>query len=112
MTGEEWRPVPGYKGTYDISNFGRVRSRHRHVKRRDGTFYFQRGKVLGLYDRNYKDNVDPQLSVALYLDGKRRNVLVRPLLKSVWGVDLPARAILDANRVSDLSSNTDQQAAN
>ena len=27
---EEWRPIPGYEGLYDISNLGRVRSNFYH----------------------------------------------------------------------------------
>lgn len=26
MSGETWKPVPGYEGLYDVSNFGRVKS--------------------------------------------------------------------------------------
>jgi len=36
MSKEEWRPVPGYEGKYDVSNMGRVRS------------YISRGKTLPL----------------------------------------------------------------
>ena len=33
---EEWRPVPGYEGQYEVSNLGRVRSMSRTVTYRGG----------------------------------------------------------------------------
>lgn len=43
MTGEEWRPVVGYEGLYEVSDQGRVRSLPRH-----GT----RGQILKPYVGN------------------------------------------------------------
>ena len=39
---EEWRPVRGYEGLYEVSNFGRVRSLDRFVKNR-----FSERKIKG-----------------------------------------------------------------
>lgn len=33
---EEWKPVVGYEGLYEVSNLGRVKSVHRIVERSDG----------------------------------------------------------------------------
>ena len=42
---EEWRPIEGYEGLYEVSNTGRVRSLDRYVK--NGRSYrFQKGRVL------------------------------------------------------------------
>lgn len=34
---EEWKNINGFEGYYQISNFGRVKSVERVVKRKDGT---------------------------------------------------------------------------
>jgi hypothetical protein len=39
--GEVWKDVEGYEGIYQISNYGRVKSLERNIKRSDGgSFYF------------------------------------------------------------------------
>lgn len=30
MKNEAWRPIPGYEGSYEVSNYGRVKSRRPH----------------------------------------------------------------------------------
>ncbi len=32
MSGEEWRPIPGWEGLYEVSNLGRVRSLDRFIE--------------------------------------------------------------------------------
>lgn len=55
---EEWRPVPGHEGMYEVSNFGRVRSLDRIVieppsdVRKNGRRIRRKGKVLT--PRRYK----------------------------------------------------------
>lgn len=43
---EEWRPVVGWEGLYDVSSDGNVRSLDRQVLRRDGSAYLHKGRVL------------------------------------------------------------------
>jgi hypothetical protein len=43
---EEWRPVVGYEGYYEVSNLGRVRSLDRVVKRPRGSMHLHKGRVL------------------------------------------------------------------
>lgn len=43
---EEWRPVVGYEGYYEVSDQGRVRSLDRAITRQDGTSMRCRGKIL------------------------------------------------------------------
>jgi hypothetical protein len=50
MADEEWRPVVGYEGLYEVSSFGRVRSldRHERVSLPSGAEYVRRrrGRLL------------------------------------------------------------------
>jgi hypothetical protein len=46
---EEWRPVVGWEGSYEVSNYGRVRSIDRVVTRRDGGEARFKGQMLTLY---------------------------------------------------------------
>lgn len=42
---EEWRPVPGFGGLYEVSSHGRVRSKDRVVNRKNGTAKWP-GRIL------------------------------------------------------------------
>ena len=43
---EIWKSIPGYEGTYEVSNMGNVRSLDRTVLMKDGKKRFQKGRVL------------------------------------------------------------------
>ena len=43
---EQWKPVHGYEGIYEVSSHGRVRSVGRTVTRSDGQVHRLKGKVL------------------------------------------------------------------
>lgn len=43
---EQWRPVVGYEGFYEVSDQGRVRSVDRHILYSNGKTCFWRGRVL------------------------------------------------------------------
>lgn len=48
---EEWRPVVGYEGLYEVSNLGRVRSLDRHVAMRwPGHRQMIRGRIKRLHE--------------------------------------------------------------
>lgn len=46
--GEIWKPVIGYYGLYEVSNFGRVRSLDHYVKHGKGGLALKKGKILRL----------------------------------------------------------------
>ena len=48
MDKEEWRPVVGYEGLYEVSSFGRVRSLDRQVRRPHTGPYLKPGRILKL----------------------------------------------------------------
>ena len=50
---ERWRPVVGYEGLYEVSNWGRVRSLARSVKGKGGSYYIKPGRVLILVPSRY-----------------------------------------------------------
>ena len=43
---EEWRDIQGFKGLYQISNLGRVRSCDRYLKASYGSRQFKRGQII------------------------------------------------------------------
>lgn len=47
---EEWRPVVGYEGLYEVSNTGQVRSVGRYYVNSLGKRFFLKGKILSLSD--------------------------------------------------------------
>ena len=72
---EEWRPIEGYEGLYEVSNTGRVRS----VDRYDNRNYFRKGKVLS----PGKDTVG-YLFVILHCNGKSKEINVHRLVAKAF----------------------------
>ena len=62
---ENWKPVVGYEGLYEVSDCGRVRSLDHETVSRAGWKRIQKGKVLKL-----RPDKDGYLTVALCLCGK------------------------------------------
>lgn len=52
---EEWKPVVGYEGLYEVSSYGRVRSLDRYVKGKGKSYWLRKGRVLspGIKDDGY-----------------------------------------------------------
>lgn len=49
---EEWRDIEGFKGFYQVSDFGRVRTLDREVIYQNDKKYFYKGRILKLTSRS------------------------------------------------------------
>ena len=50
---EKWKAIPGYKGWYEVSSTGRVRSVDRWIVFSDGRVRFFEGQLLAFYTDNF-----------------------------------------------------------
>lgn len=76
---EEWRPVIGYEGLYEVSNLGRVRSVDRYVKSKGESYWLRKGKMLSpAKDKN------GYLKVNLSCNGKNNIIRVHRLVAQVF----------------------------
>ena len=77
---EQWKPVNGYEGIYEVSSHGRVRSVDRTVTRSDGQVRRYKGKVLsaGLSKRGGYP------LVSLYTQGKNQSHYVHSLVAETF----------------------------
>jgi hypothetical protein len=71
---EQWRPVPGYEGSYEVSDHGRVRSLDRQVPHAKYGTMRVRGALLQPFDAHGR------AGVTLHRGGKRRETLVHSLM--------------------------------
>lgn len=78
---ENWKPIPGYEGYYEASDYGRVRSVERIVASscRNGGQRFRPAKVLRLKRRS-----NGYLSVSLSRDGVIKDALVHRLVAETF----------------------------
>lgn len=83
---EQWRPIPGWEGLYEVSSFGRVRSVARTVQATNRTMHYK-PKVL-------KQNIDSggYAQVTLCDHAKRRTVGVHVLVATAFLGDRPQGA--------------------
>lgn len=92
---EEWRSVRGYKGLYEVSNWGRVRSlnyRHTSETKIIMTVKHKSGYMI----------------VLLYKNGKRKQTLVHRLVYEAFNGEIPEGYEvnhIDENKVNNRSDN-------
>lgn len=68
---EEWRPVVGFEGYYEVSNLGGIRSLTRTYTRRNGYPYTKRGQAIAPWISTHG-----YLEVRLYREGRKRSLRV------------------------------------
>lgn len=73
---EEWKPVVGYEGLYEISSFGRVKSCKRNFRGRGGKMYNRKGIVRKQFD----DCKRGYLKIILHKDGTPTSFSVHRLV--------------------------------
>jgi predicted XRE-type DNA-binding protein len=107
---EEWRPIEGYEGLYEVSNLGRVRSLDRVVKETRGERKYK-GKLLkpALHLHGY-------LRVCLAKEGKKKNHFVHRLVAIAFLGQPPEGYVVchgpkgqQCNKVTNLSWGTLKQ---
>lgn len=72
---EEWRPIVGYEGLYEVSSYGRVRSFDKY----DSMNRFYEGRILKLF----ADRLG-YLRAQLYSNSKRKSFLVHRLVAEAF----------------------------
>ena len=100
---EEWRPVPGYVGLYEVSDEGRVRSLPRMTIGRNGRRHIVHGRILclGTSHNGYK-------TAELSRDGAARKFRVNRLVAEAFiGPALPGLVAChnDGDRANNRAEN-------
>lgn len=100
---EEWRPVVGYEGLYEVSNTGQVRSCSRYYVNSLGKRFFLKGKILSL-----SDNGKGYLRTVLKKDNKESTKYIHRLVAEAFisNVDgLPAVNHKDEDKTNNIVEN-------
>lgn len=79
MNKEEWKPIKGYEGLYEISNFGRVKS----LVGWNGHKYVKREKILAPYKQQTNPNYSRSV-VKLKKNGKGKEFKVHRLVAKAF----------------------------
>jgi hypothetical protein len=99
MPKEEWKPIAGTCGLYEVSNLGRIRSLDREVAHRYGR-QTKRGKILEPVTRRHGELLEPDKHfVKLTLVGRSRQVRPHRLKAEYFSSDgfrygCPARSVI------------------
>lgn len=91
---ERWKDVPGYEGSYMVSNFGEVRSLDREVDNGKGGTRFLKGKVLST-----NLNTSGYATINLSRDGESSTVQVHQLITIVFLGHTPCGHKLVVNHI-------------
>lgn len=93
---EEWRPVVGYAGLYDASNFGRIRSLGHWTNNGRGNC-FKKGNIfkLGKRKKGYRQ-------VGLFKDGKCKHFYVHRLVYEAFNGTIPDG--MEVNHINEIKT--------
>ena len=94
---EQWKPVVGYEGLYEVSDQGRVRCLDRFIKNKKGTEIFYPGKIMSTPRRK-----DGYLTAHLRKDGVRAKYLVHRLVLEAFTGSCPEG--WEARHLNDIKS--------
>jgi hypothetical protein len=83
---EQWRPVPGWSGYYEVSNRSQIRSVDRVIIRRDGRKYRAKGRLL----RPQPHQRSWVQTVTLARRGDRRQACVHRLVQEAFSDEVNA----------------------
>ena len=100
---EEWRPVIGYEGLYEVSNMGRVKSLKRTVWDNRGYYRTVPERILKPVDKGMG-----YLYVLLWKDGKGKNCRINRLVAIAFipnPYNLPEVNHIDQNKENNCVSN-------
>lgn len=113
---EDWKPIKGYEGKYEVSSFGRVKSLSRTVytvwrNGEEGT-YFQEGRILALKEctRNNK-GYQTYKQVCLSDNGKHEYCLVHRLVAEAFIPKVPGKNFvnhIDGNKHNNCVDNLER----
>lgn len=87
---ENWKPIKGYEGLYEVSDEGRIRSLDRIVKHSEGHTRIQKGKLIAL-----KTNNKGYLIVILSKDGVTSTKLVHRIVYESFHGEIPPDMIVN-----------------
>jgi hypothetical protein len=83
-TTEIWKPIPNYEGLYEVSNFGRVKSLNRAMKRNNGTSYYVKETIL-----KHGINHDGYRIVSLSVNSKSKTRAIHQLVAEAFLSHIP-----------------------
>jgi|LakMenE18May11ns_1017448.scaffolds.fasta_scaffold9831928_2 hypothetical protein len=87
---EEWRPIVGYEGLYEVSSFGRVRSLDRASRDKNGLLKRFKGKILSICIRKNKYGQYAMVGLPLKDGSKNNTRYVAHLVLEAFGCLRPS----------------------
>ena len=76
---EIWKPIKGYEGLYEVSNYGRIRSFDTYRKGRNGSIRFCKGRIL-----KFHTHQQGYLYVGLWKNNKHKTYKVHRLVAQAF----------------------------